>query len=84
MVPQLLSHSQQTRRSSCVGPCRTITTTSTAGPNKVFHFNVRDQRHRCPPGKSGLTFDHILTDLLGELQKVVKLVLNSGEIHDTL
>ena len=44
-----------------------------------------------PPGKSGLTFDHILSRLQGELQKSCEigaepLPLNGsmGEIHDTL
>ena len=44
-----------------------------------------------PPGKSGLTFDHILSRLQGELQKsretgaeLLSLNGSMGEIHDTL
>jgi len=45
----------------------------------------------CPPGKSGLTFNHILSRLQGELQKSCEtgaelLSLNGSmsEIYDTL
>ena len=44
-----------------------------------------------PPGKSGLSFDHILTRLQGELQKsrdtgteLHSLTSAMNEIHDTL
>ncbi|KAF8881790.1 hypothetical protein BD779DRAFT_1473265 [Infundibulicybe gibba] len=75
-----------------------------SGPNggpSTFNFSQNQQRrpqmtqqgmaHMRPPGKSGLTFDHILSRLQGELQKsretgseLQNLNGAMNEIHDTL